>query len=149
MRVRISVTGDDGRVFEGEVDLVPRGRAPSNPTADRKPKKGTKKADENKPAPSQALSFSMNPRAFMKKYARGLTGDRKFALLLSRLAKGSASNEVPFETVRGHWEKMTSVIGKFNSAYSIRAKDNGWVDTRKPGVYVLTPTWKEVLSGSA
>jgi len=42
-----------------------------------------------------ALSFSMNPRAFMKKYARDLSGDRKFTLFVSRLAKGSASTEVP------------------------------------------------------
>jgi len=30
-------------------------------------------------------------------------------------------------------------------AYSIRAKDNGWVDTKKQGVYVLTPSWKDAI----
>jgi len=96
MKVRISVTGDDGRVFEGKVALAPRGGGPSNPAADRKPPKA--KPDDKKPAPPPALSFSMNPRAFMKKYARDLSGDRKFTLFVSRLAKGSASTEVPLES---------------------------------------------------
>jgi len=146
MKVRISVTCDDGRVFEGEADLVPRGRGPSNPAATRKPPKA--KPAEKKPVPPPTLSFSMNPRAFMKKYARDLSGDRKFTLLVGLLAKGSAATEVTFETVKGHWEKMTGVIGKFNPAYSIRARENGWVDTKKAGVYVLMPAWKEVLSDS-
>jgi len=146
MKVRISVTGDDGRVFEGEVALAPRGRGRSKsppPIVSRR----KRNPNDKKPAPPPALSFSMNPRAFMKKYARDLSGDRKFTSLVSRLAKGSASTEVPLETLKGHWEKMTSVIGKFNHAYSLRARENGWVDTKKSGIYVLTPEWKEALSG--
>jgi len=141
MKVRISVTGDDGRVFEGEVDLAPRGRGSSNPTAARKPPK-----TDNRPAPP-TLSFSMNPRAFMKKYAWDLSGGGKFTLLLSLLAKGSVASEVPLEAVRDHWGKMTGVIGKFNPAYPLRARENGWVDTKKAGIYVLTPEWKGALSG--
>jgi hypothetical protein len=34
---------------------------------------------------------------------------------------------------------------KFNRFYSNTAKDDGWVDTRKKGVYVLTPAWKNAL----
>jgi hypothetical protein len=143
MKVRISVTGDDGRVFEGEADLAPRGRGPSNPAVARKPPKA--KPDDKKPPAT--LSFAMNPRAFMKKYARDLSGDRKFTMLVSRLAKGSASTEVAFDAVKGQWEKMTGVIGKFNPAYSLRARENGWVDTKKAGIYVLTPEWKGALSG--
>jgi hypothetical protein len=145
MKARISVTDDDGRVFEGEVDLAPRGRGPGNPTTTRKLPKA--KPADAKPTPPATLSYSMNPRAFMKKYAKDITGDRKFALLVSRLAKGSVSTEVPFKTVKGHWERMTGVIGKFNNAYSLRARENGWVDTKKAGIYVLTPEWKRALSG--
>jgi hypothetical protein len=81
----------------------------------------------------------------MKKYGRSGTGAQKFTLLLARLAKGDPSKEVAFDIVRGQWDKMKSVIGKFNPSYSIRAKDEGWVDTKKPGVYVLMSSWKDAI----
>jgi hypothetical protein len=134
MRVRITITDDHGHVYEGEADVSRRGAAARvKPPAKPKPA----------PASSTAFVFSLNPRAFMKKYGRGRSGAEKFTLLLACLAKGDVSQEVTLQTIQSHWGKMTGLIGKFNPAHSIRAKDNGWVDTRKVGVYVLTESWKD------
>jgi hypothetical protein len=73
----------------------------------------------------------------------------KFTLLLARLSNGDGSKEVSFETIKDQWDKMKGIIGKFNSAYSTRAKDEDWIDTKKQGVYVLKPSWKDAISGPA
>ena len=82
----------------------------------------------------------------MKKYGRSSSGTQKFVLLLARLAEGKVGREVQFSEIRRQWNKMKSIMdGKFNAAYGNRAKDNGWVDTAKYGVHVLTPEWREAL----
>jgi hypothetical protein len=136
MRVRITITDDQGHVYEGEADVSRRGAAAR-----------VKLPAKPKPAPattsSTAFVFSLNPRAFMKKYGRGRSGAEKFTLLLACLAKGDVAKDVTLQTIQSHWGKMTGLIGKFNPAHSIRARDNGWVDTKKVGVYVLTESWKD------
>ena len=139
MRVRITITDDQGRTFAGDTDLQPVGEKP------------TKSERPAKKAPNRAVGapvmpmFSLNPRAFMKKYGRDGTGAQKFTLLLARLANGDPSREVTFETIKGQWDKMKGIIGKFNPSYSLRAKDEDWVDTKKQGVYVLKPSWKNAI----
>jgi hypothetical protein len=134
MRVRITVTDDQGRVFEGETDL--------SPSRQQRSSKSVRTAA--KPARvSTTFMYALNPRAFMNRYARNGSGAQKFTLLLACLAKGDSSKEVAFDTIKGQWMKMKSLIGKFNPSFSIRAKDKGWVDTKKAGVYFLTQSWKE------
>lgn len=82
----------------------------------------------------------------MKAYAKGLSGTRKFALLVAYAAKGQVGKEVELNDVHKRWNKMTGLLGgKFNGFFSNTAKDDGWVDTRKKGIYVLTSSWKEAL----
>ena len=140
MRVRITVTDDQGRSFSGDVDLQAGGRRSPAPA---KPAKKPPAA----PRPMGTPVFSLNPRAFMKKYGRGRSGPQKFTLLLARLANGDGSKEVSFEAIKDQWDKMKGIIGKFNSAYSTRAKDEDWIDTKKQGVYVLKPSWKDAIPG--
>ncbi len=93
------------------------------------------------------VSFSMNVLAFMNKYARGLKGPRKFALLLARLVKGNVSQQVTRAELESHWNKMKVVLGgRFNPVYPNRAKAKGWVDSPKHGVYTLSDSWKECLT---
>ena len=64
------------------------------------------------------------------------------------MAEGQVGKEVELKDIEAHWNKMTSaslMAGKFNRFYSTTAKENGWVDTTKQGVYVLCPSWKEIL----
>jgi hypothetical protein len=35
--------------------------------------------------------------------------------------------------------------GKLNRAHSTRAKENGWVDSPKRGIYVVLPHWKDIF----
>src|SRR5439155_7380346 len=44
------------------------------------------------------------------------------------------------------WNRMTALMGgKFNPSYTMRAKDNGWVDTPKTGHYALRSGWEKAL----
>jgi hypothetical protein len=48
--------------------------------------------------------------------------------------------------VEKHWNRMKQLLdGKFNVAYTTRAKDNAWVDSPKRGFYVILPSWKGIL----
>jgi hypothetical protein len=82
----------------------------------------------------------------MKRHATDMSGPQKFTLLLARLSEADPSKTVSHAAIEKTWTKMTGILGNYNNAYAIRAKDNGWVDTPKPGVYVLCPSWKEILA---
>jgi len=99
------------------------------------------------PAPRD-LDFEANERAFVKAHARGLSGPKKFVLLVALLAKGKAGTEVNVKEVEKRWNKMTAsnlLDGKFNTFYSTTAKENGWVNTRKQGVYILRSSWQDIF----
>ena len=92
------------------------------------------------------LNFSLNVRAFVKKYAKQLSGPKKFVLILAYLAKGQINKEIPLADIERLWERMTGLIGiDFSRTYALRAKENGWVNSTKQGVYILTDSWKEIF----
>ena len=141
MRVRIIVSDDDGNNYQGEVELA---RSSSAKPA-RKPV-----ARETRPRGRTSLpvNFSSNIRAFVKKHGRGMRGPQKFALLVAYLSKGEPKKEVSIANIRKHWNKMTQLLGgKFIRVYSQRAKEYGWVDSPRTGVYELLPDWKGALDG--
>jgi hypothetical protein len=86
-------------------------------------------------------------RAFMHKYAREMSGQAKFTLVLAHIAKGGFEAECQLETLTRAWGQVKGSFGKFNLAYTTRAKDKGWVDSPRMGVYVLLPGWTEILRG--
>jgi hypothetical protein len=143
MKVHIMITDDDGTVFAGDLDLAPSvTRARRNSASARAQGKVAPRALPAK------LDFTKSERAFVKAHASGLSGARKFVLLVAYLAKAVVGKEVQLNEVQKRWNKMTSaaLLGcKFNRFYSNTAKDDGWVDTRKKGIYVLTPAWKNAL----
>ena len=107
------------------------------------------------PAPSRTrrvskdIDFSMPIRPFIKKYSTGMSGPKKFTLLIAFLAKGDATKRVPLENIKKQWNKVTAknLLGmKFNPFYSGRAKDNDWVDTEKTSLYYLRPSWKAIFN---
>jgi hypothetical protein len=87
-------------------------------------------------------------RAFIKAHARTLSGPKKFALLVAYLSKNDPGKTVLFTDIESNWNRMTGLLGKYNSAHSTRAKDNGWVDSPKQGVYVIVPGWEVILSAT-
>ena len=135
MKIRIIITDDRGESFQGEVTMTPVGEA----SARHVPQPN----DATQASPS-ALDFGLPVRAFVKRYARGLSGSQRFALLVARLVEGKIGPPVPLKDVEKQWNRMTAFMGgRFNAAYSSRAKDSGWVESAKPGMYSLRANWDE------
>lgn len=135
MKVHIVVTDGDGKVFEGDTALVLIARVGSSrERRDAHVARG----------PLSTLDFTLPPRAFIKRNARDLSGPQKFTMLLARLAGGKAGVAISRGSIEKTWNRMTELMGgRFNPAYTTRAKDNGWVDTPKPGSYALLPGWAD------
>lgn len=106
----------------------------------------------NRPKPKikrgshQEPDFSLNIRAFVKRYAAGKSGPKRFVLLLAFLAKSEVGVDVELEKVRNEWSKMSAknLLGKFNRFYPNEAKTQGWADSKAHGTYCLTNAWKEI-----
>ena len=95
------------------------------------------------------LDFSMPIRAFVKKYASGMSGPRKFTLLVAYLSRGDSGKNILLSSLEKEWGRMTSksLLGmKFNSFYTARAKENDWVESKKKGEYNLRPEWQKIFS---
>jgi hypothetical protein len=114
-----------------------------------KPKRLSKKPfARSSPASPVSIDFDKPLRPFIKQYARGLSGPKKFVLLLSRLVEGDLRKEVAIEEIQKHWNKMKakSLLGlEFNRFYPARAGENDWVETKKKGFYNLRPNWKQAI----
>ena len=137
MKVRIVVTDDGGNTFEGEALLaaVERARSPRQTSGREQRASGRTNPD-----------FSLPVRAFMKRHAKKLGGAQKFTVLLARLSSGKTGATIALREIEKTWNRMTEPMGgKFNPAYTTRAKDNGWVDTPKTGYYALRSGWMEAL----
>ena len=94
------------------------------------------------------LDFDRPLRPFMKSYSKGLSGPKKFVLLLSCLAKGDLRKEVSLREIQGHWNRKTSLLEmNFNRFFPAQAKDNDWVESKKKGLYNLRPIWRDILKG--
>jgi hypothetical protein len=139
LRVSIIVSDDDGNTYQGEVDLPPA--APP-----RAPRKRATRELRAAASTSLKISFASPIRAFVKRYARDMSGPQKFALLTVYLSKGDAHKQVLVNDVKRHWNNMKPLLGgKFNLAYTIRARESEWVDSPKRGVYVVMPGWKGIF----
>ncbi len=93
------------------------------------------------------IDFSINERAFVKRYATDKSGPKKFTLLLAYLAKGEMDKNIELSEIKKHWGKMTSkaLLGKFNMFYPNDAKTRGWIDSKEYGSYNLTNEWKAIV----
>jgi hypothetical protein len=138
MKARIIITDDQGHTFEGSAELVRVSRSAKTSRAVAK----TRAA----PRPATNLSFSLNVLAFMKKYARSMSGSRKFTLLLAHLVQGKTGQEIAGERIASAWNRMKSVLGgAYNGAHATRAKAEGWIDSPKWGHYALSSSWREAI----
>lgn len=140
MKVHVVVTDRDGNTFEGDASLVAvaGARPPQRTTVAARPRAKT-------PNPTR-LDFPLPVRAFVKRHARNLGGPQKFTVLLARLSGGKVGTAVSRIEIEKAWNRMTEPMGgRFNPAYTTRAKDNGWVDTPKTGSYALLPGWAKAF----
>lgn len=91
------------------------------------------------------LDFTINVRAFVKRFVADKSGPKKFVLLLAYLTKGETDKNFPLADIRKEWNKMSgkNLLGKFNRFYPNEAKTQGWVDSKEYGTYCLSASWRE------
>ena len=150
MRALIAFTDGDGNVWEHELELTLR---KARTTSSTKLTAQSKKS-EGRSAPTIRAArregagpdFTLPVRPFIKRYAKGASGAKRFTILVARLARGDEKVEVPFSEIDKQWNKMKVLLGgAFNPAHASRARDNGWVDSPKHAVYKLLSEWRDAL----
>lgn len=95
------------------------------------------------------LDFSLNERNFIKTYTKGLSGPKKFTLLLAYIAKGKAGTDIEVGVIKSKWNKMKAknLLGyAFNVKYPSEAKTSGWVDSKKYGFYHMRQGWMSIFN---
>jgi hypothetical protein len=138
VRAIISIVMDDGTIMEGAMELQLQKRGALHPTY------MLNAAPE--PDSSVAVDFSSGVRPFMKKHAAGLSGPERLILLVAYFAKGKLQTPVRRGDVVRQWGKMKPIMGgKYNGAYDTRARETGWLDSPKPGVFELRQGWEWIL----
>ncbi len=92
------------------------------------------------------IDFSVPVRPFVKKYAKDMSGPKKFTLIVAHMSNGNLEKKVDLTEVEKAWNSMTAILGmKFNRFYTQTAKDNDWVISEKKGTYSLRPSWMEIF----
>src|ERR1700674_2852753 len=56
----------------------------------------------------ERIDFSVPIRAFTKKHCLGMSGAKKFTLVLAYLSKGDSAKKVPLSDIEDNWNRMTS-----------------------------------------
>lgn len=94
------------------------------------------------------LDFGLNKKNFIKTYAKGLSGPKKFTLLLAHITKGKIGADIEIGAISGKWNKMKAknLLGyAFNGKYPNEAVTQGWVDSKKYGFYHLRQGWMSIF----
>lgn len=94
------------------------------------------------------LDFSLNERAFIKKYSFGFNGQEFFTLISVYLSAGKENLSVELSQIKAVWKRCFGKIGvPYASVFSTRAKENGWVDVLKDsrGSYILGKYWSDIF----
>jgi hypothetical protein len=98
---------------------------------------------------TENLDFSLNERAFIKKYSSGFNGQKFFTLITAYLVEGQEATPVDLSQIKKIWKSCSGIVGApYASIFSTRAKENGWVDASKEarGSYVLDKHWRDIIS---
>lgn len=144
MKARVIITDEKGNTFEGEVELSQSSL--SHKTTKKEEPKGRPKKLSSASVPA-SIDFDLHVRPFMKKHARGMSGPKKFTLLLAHMAKGKTTSPIDLTEIEKQWNKMTTLMdGKFHQEYANRARDDDWLVPLKKGSYVLRPNWTMIFA---
>jgi hypothetical protein len=109
---------------------------------------GRKSPRHTTPSKPIKIDFELNERNFVKTYAKGMSGPKKFTRLLAFIVKGKVGETVEVSLIRSKWNKMkaNNLLGyAFNVNYPNSAKTSGWVDPKKYGTYCLSNSWMQIF----
>jgi hypothetical protein len=148
IRASIIFTDDEGNTWEHELKLIARPDGNVQEARPKQRKTATRERKLSEPRKGRSLDpdFSLPIRPFIVRHTKGASGPQKFAILVAWIAKGDTKAEVPFSDIEKQWNKMTQLMGgAFNPAHASRAKNKGWVDSPKHGVYKVLGEWRNAL----
>ncbi len=92
------------------------------------------------------IDFSMQSRAFFKKYTKGLSGPKVFVLMVAYFTNQQDTAIVSFGDIQKEWSKMTQIIKpKLSTTFALRAKESNWIDSPKNAFYSLRPNWRDIF----
>ncbi len=92
------------------------------------------------------IDFSMQSRAFFKKYAKGLSATEIFVLMVAYFMNQQGGDMASLGDIQKEWSKMKGVIKyKFSTGFTVRAKERDWVSSPKNSFYSIRPNWKEIF----
>lgn len=94
------------------------------------------------------LDFSLNQRAFIKRYSAGFNGQKFFVLILAYLSGGKELAPINLSQIKTVWKSCAGIIGEpYASTYSTRAKENSWADAVKDtrASYMLGKHWQDIF----
>jgi|SRR5882724_5045809 len=137
MRLQFTLVDDHGHTFSGHAVLIEDAGHRASALSDVADQTTVDGVDT-------ALNMPLRP--FAKRFAPSRGGPQKFTLLLAHLAGGQVGQAISLKDVVKAWNSMTALMGKFNVAYTTRAKDSGWVDSPQKGAYTLRASWREAAS---
>ncbi len=90
--------------------------------------------------------YSLNIKAFAKRYLGKMSGPKKYACLLAYFSKGEVGRAVQGKIIENAWNRMKPLMGgKFNPFYPHQAQVNNWINSAKTGLYQLTRDWQNVF----
>jgi hypothetical protein len=147
MKATIVVTAEDGTEWSGEVELNEGGAA--KPIRRKKAAKPAPPAGATKATPEPSASdLKLPARAFFNRFATKTTAAGKFALVVAQITQGSTGKDVDAGEIERVWNQNHGVLGgPYQSMYGTRAKEKGWVNSTKRGVFFLMDGWQKAANG--
>lgn len=141
VRADITLHLEDGRILQGAAELRLARLERKRTTAPVRGLRGSTKGESE-------LDFSLPIRPFIKTYgARLSSGPKKLTLLVAGLSNGEIEKPISRADVEKNWSRMQSLMGgPYNGAYDTRARDQGWIDSPKPGIFALRSGWQTIFS---
>jgi len=101
--------------------------------------------DSSVPRKSE-IDFSMQPRAFFKRFSNEMSGPKVFALMVAYFTYKNRTETASLSEIQKEWSKMKSIIKyKFSTTFAVRARENDWIMSPKSGLYSLRPEWKKIF----
>ncbi|MFA6554339.1 MAG: hypothetical protein WCS89_02410 [Candidatus Paceibacterota bacterium] len=98
---------------------------------------------------TEGVDFSMQSRAFFKKYAKGMSGTKVFVLMIAYFVNKNKVDTVSYSDIQKEWSKMTVIIKhKPSTTFAVRAKESDWISSPKNSLYSLRPTWKDIFNNN-
>ena len=88
--------------------------------------------------------LDLDRRAFLRKYTKNLKCPGKMAIFIFCITNGQKQS-ISSKEIDNQWNKTKGILGKYNPAYLLRAREYGFMkeDRIKKNHYQLTNSWLE------